>query len=999
MLLELKTDSSGTIQELSLAGRSSWFVSRGLSPALKEEVRALVENIETPSEDAYARNRALLRELCSRIREDQSAETTDMLSIVRRQMTAGVFPELAPPEPLQFTVAQEALKAGLEDRLLERLDKFTAAMPEIVRFLPAYLSGAGETRLYDYALARIVTSSDFPASVRTAIGCRLNEWAVSGDNRDDISFERIQLIALKLKNLQDEAQAAVFEHLIEALFDRALFSHLTKIITALPRENTLWVDRCLDALLTGNDFERNRFLKNNLTLFPESKRCEVLLRAVGLGGLALLPHVNQDYWTRLDQSRCAKLVIKSGHARFMARYLQWFSALDAEVAKELMAVKRSLVAEHLASFRRLPAEIAVTLIKHGAHAAVFGNLRSFHLPPDEFRSLLMTALARGCFEFLLNKLDVIPEKLLQGVESEFRLVEYRRRIGIGSMSVYNAFVGCSPEKADRFELYISRLRDWMCSAGAQPPDIAARLFYSEVVQTVFSSHTDFYTSFESNERCADRTSDLARFKLRPAYEMTLAGNVEMVLKPGASADAARLATVLAPLHKAHSHLFSLPADRVEEALKEKLSAAHRRRSSERETIDEQLTALLLEARLGLCPSDKAKEAAHFYHSFRFEDLRGYCEGTRAKAEAAENPQYAHLLYLREFFADHLHDTLHHLVESAFQAKDFQTAAEEYRRRFNEAEAAALNKQRANRLGRLGLTPKFLDRLAKAAADPNLTPGQRRLALAGMIGAEQRRTAAAIKKITGKTVDPGAIHLASVSVPALAAGGGGLGQAESRGGNQDLKKMLLGFFDSDLDVIDDEIAKYKPKDGRRGRSRTLVGYVTKNHTSAHARGVAGVCVAGDNPDHVGEKQHCQWNLENFFQMVLKDGETRRCEGVLLLHHYAEPAGRILTASFQPTSTYLLKVDAEELFHTLLNQLVVFACDNDFDFIACSTNPQIRTNRTGGVFEQAIKKQIAGMNHRLDLSKPRVFSYRPDYRQKELDVLWRREQNFNVRSGLR
>jgi hypothetical protein len=191
------------------------------------------------------------------------------------------------------------------------------------------------------------------------------------------------------------------------------------------------------------------------------------------------------------------------------------------------------------------------------------------------------------------------------------------------------------------------------------------------------------------------------------------------------------------------------------------------------------------------------------------------------------------------------------------------------------------------------------------------------------------------------------------------------------------------FENELNIIDSELKKYTSENTESKQLKKLECFITINHTSAHARGVAGVCVSGDNPLINIE---CQWNMQNYLQMVLRDKDTKICQGLILLHSFEERGKKILTASFNPSNTYLYKVDEEQLFIKLLEQLSIFVLENNFDMILTSQNKRIRTNRTGGVFEKAIQKRINKIDKSYHFDTPRRFSVKPEYWLKEMDVVW-------------
>ncbi len=212
-------------------------------------------------------------------------------------------------------------------------------------------------------------------------------------------------------------------------------------------------------------------------------------------------------------------------------------------------------------------------------------------------------------------------------------------------------------------------------------------------------------------------------------------------------------------------------------------------------------------------------------------------------------------------------------------------------------------------------------------------------------------------------------------------------------SQYLSQIFRGVFENELTIIDQELAKYEPekKETKEKEQKKLECFIIKNHTSAHARAVGGACVSGDNPDKAKESDivKCLWNLPNYFQMVLRDSETKICQGIVLLHFYEDQGKSILTASFNPCSTYLYQVNESQLFMGLLSQLTLFAKDNNIDIITTNRNEEVRTNRRGGEFELAIKRQIKKIKKKFILNHIQDFSFNPDYQQKDLDIIWENE----------
>ena len=205
----------------------------------------------------------------------------------------------------------------------------------------------------------------------------------------------------------------------------------------------------------------------------------------------------------------------------------------------------------------------------------------------------------------------------------------------------------------------------------------------------------------------------------------------------------------------------------------------------------------------------------------------------------------------------------------------------------------------------------------------------------------------------------------------------------------LRGHLSALFEEDLRLIDIEIKKYIPEGESTNSTPSISAFITKCSQSAGMPFSAGVCVAGDVP-RPGLKfpNDNMWQTKDYFNLVFRDEETKRCVGGVLLHYYKEEEKRILSASINPSSSLLYRVDEQRFFDETMRILQEFAEQNGIDMIATSQEPGIRTNRTGGMFEQALTARIREVNEQFSLSYEEIFSFEPPYCVKELDVLWKR-----------
>jgi hypothetical protein len=259
------------------------------------------------------------------------------------------------------------------------------------------------------------------------------------------------------------------------------------------------------------------------------------------------------------------------------------------------------------------------------------------------------------------------------------------------------------------------------------------------------------------------------------------------------------------------------------------------------------------------------------------------------------------------------------------------------------------------------------------------------AIYGQFRSQREKTAQAAELLMGEKIDLSAVHLGEINLEQYLQM-----QSDIVTGvyNPDqfaayTAQRFMGIFDTERSQIEGELGKFVSTSGRE--REVLNGYITKNRPSANARMVGGVCVSGDNPNK-GEKN--MWDQENYFQMVFQDPDTLQCEGLALLHDFEENGEKVLAASLNPSSTYLYSIDEAALFNGIVGQLEIFARDNNMDKILLSQNKAIRTNRTGGKFESAMDARVRQMDEKFSFAEPQVFSFRPNYNLKDMDVIWKK-----------
>lgn len=634
---------------------------------------------------------------------------------------------------------------------------------------------------------------------------------------------------------------------------------------------------------------------------------------------------------------------------------------------------------------------------------------------------------------IVPHLEGIPVPVLNRLEHEFSLRSYSDDIGLPSVAIYSRYKELADNRdvlgREAFSASIKKGLNTVTAGGAQEPSITALPYYADLMQAAFPNNAgEHWTCFERNEHCEDRSADLAPYKVRDQYSFTVAPGQDMALKNGRARDITGYNKMHEPLEHVHGvyDRLGFGAEKMLAHFDGELTteSAGLQPPEAFATREEKLCGLFLEHMRGSYPADKFKRLLISYQYAAYPDIRAYLNGTRNRAEKSRNPEYAYLLELHEFFADRLKDVARTVMETALRNPAlrqqlpiyFQSCAAQESARSDGQQIASL------RLDSLGIAPGFLTQLKRqlrqqtqreysdeevlrlireyedsmaemgegAIVDRGLLP-----AIWGQIRTQRTKTIRAIATLSGVNVHPSEIRLGDVNLQQL------LDERRSMvsgGYNEDvfsayMSRRFSEVFGGEVSFIKAEIGKYEAKDAESGaKPKRVEAFITKNHTSAHARGTAGVCTSGDNPvpnTTNGEAPPNQWQMPNYLQMVLRDSETKLCKGCILMHVEYDGDKKILTAAMNPSSTYLYQVNEEEMFRNLRDQLIIFAEDNDFDAVAVSQNKQIRTNRTGGLFERAMDKAIAETKQPHTLSTERMFSYRHFYQQRELDCIWVRK----------
>ena len=609
------------------------------------------------------------------------------------------------------------------------------------------------------------------------------------------------------------------------------------------------------------------------------------------------------------------------------------------------------------------------------------------------------------------------------------VIEFARQFRVISPTTLQGYK--EAKEAGHEKVYIAQLQalaERMTGSGAITDEERKRPYYKDLLRHVYSNNSGQWSSFKSNESCPDRSSDLAGFKTQPRYEIDLLSQSEIRVKAGETLDAAVKEGVQKPILEVAGRMEALGHDRekiqaalqdsVDKTLQEILQKGGLQGVNLESvaTLDEKLFLILADSIYGSrsVGSGAIKNLIVTYEFATFEDINDYIAGTRDRVGRANNQDYALFCEVGTFYSDRIKEVNRRLVQAAWNNPTIAAVMPDYFKRLAQDTTMAQRKDLINRLqvDRLGASESFVKQAGRmlekrrgrkytpdevkalmhryeswtvglpGKASPSPKPETR--AFYGQLRSQRERTFEALKVITGQEVDLKEAHLGEINLQQVLAT-----EASIREGKYDEEQFasytvqrFIDLFEDERGKIDRELSKFESLSGKQ--REILYGYVAKSKESAHARMVGGVCVAGDNPDKYPKEK--MWSMPNYLQMVFQEPDTLQCQGLVLLHHFNEGGKRVLTASFNPSSTYLYSVDEPALFNGITSALEQFATENGFDLIAVPHNKTIRTNRIGGEFEKAMDKKVAQVGKTFKFDTTQQFSYHPNYQIQEMDVIW-------------
>ena len=602
------------------------------------------------------------------------------------------------------------------------------------------------------------------------------------------------------------------------------------------------------------------------------------------------------------------------------------------------------------------------------------------------------------------------------VFSPITLEGYRKAKEVGSEKIYVSQLQALAEK--------------MTGIGTITDEERKRPYYKDLIHHVYANNAGGFGSYEGSASCSDRSADIAGFKIDLVYEIDLLSQSEIKTKDGETLDLNIKEQIQKPIYDIAAKINNLGhnKEKVQAMLRQDIDQAFNAIVSGRgfdgvdlekiTTNDEKLFLILVDSVYGgkSINNKVIKDLFLTYEFANYEDVSEYINGTNDRTRRASNQDYALFCEVEAFYSDRIKEVNRRLVDSAWNNPVIATQMLKYFDSLSRDSQSAQKKDAQNKIQieKLGLSRGFIDQVGsqlKRRYGSNYSPEQiikfihsyenlndglsdkkttsdkkETQAVYGLIRAQREKTFEALRILTGRSVDPAKTHLEEINLEEamkdvkIVSGEYNDEQFATYTGQK-----FIDIFQEERQTIHHELDKFESSTGKK--REVLNGTFSKNKETAHARMVGGVCVSQDNPSK-NPKQNL-WDMKNYLEFVLQEPDTLQCQGLVLLHHFTENGKKVLTASFNPSGTYVYSVDEEALFNGLASKIEQFAQDNNFDIVAVSKHKAVRTNRTNGTFEAAMDKRIKQVNKSFSFSKPQQFSYSPAYEIQDMDIIWEKK----------
>jgi hypothetical protein len=619
------------------------------------------------------------------------------------------------------------------------------------------------------------------------------------------------------------------------------------------------------------------------------------------------------------------------------------------------------------------------------------------------------------------------------IENRDKILEFTKKFRALSPNIVEGYLKAEAHQLE--DVYIAELQEMtgqMISSKPMSEQDRQKPYYQDLLRAVYANNSGNWGGYEKTKACSDRTKDLAEFTFDPIYEIDLLESANIRVKNGELINEAAIESLKMDILSLAEEMKDLNFDlekiqaelniSVDELIKKKQAEGDLENINitQLENLDQKIFILLADSVYGRehIPSEELKKLVLSYEFAFFDDIRNYIQGTTDRINQATNQDYALMCELHSFFADRIKEINRRLVKAGWENQAIREIMPEYFEKVSQERAQEKLGDQTNRLrlDRLGMSESFIQQISRTVEKrrgkkyppetirrligyyENLTQGLTvktisdkvlTKAFYGQLRAQRTKTMEAIETITEDKIDPQKFNLGDISLEDLA-----ISLAKLNSGEYDEEQFqafttlrFLNLFADEKNLLETELDKFESESGQQ--RQVVNGFFTKTKESANARMVGGVCVSQDNPfpGRTPEQQKPNmWDSDNYFQFVLQDPETNRCQGLVLLHHFEEKGEKILAASLNPSSTFIYSTDEKSVFQGLMKILENFAEINGFDKIVISQNKTIRTNRTGGKFENTIDERVRQVNKTFSFEEEKTFSYSPQYKIKDMDVVW-------------
>ena len=632
-------------------------------------------------------------------------------------------------------------------------------------------------------------------------------------------------------------------------------------------------------------------------------------------------------------------------------------------------------------------------------------------------------------------------------ESNYKdILELVDRLPILNITIVKEYLEAkSNQKETEYLDKIIEIADKMTSGGITEEE-KSKEYFQDLLEYTYPNNIGDYADYKSASTCQDRSQDLEVFNIKEKYPIDIVDKGKLELREGRDLDKSSLENI----QKEREDIMKVYSEGGIENIKQNLDSIIEEMISKMEeentlgieldklmNQEEKIYAIMLYSRLNKgIKAEDIKKSILYYNFVYLDNIERY----QTYVDEGIEKSYEQIMELSEFYKDTIKEAKNIIIEKGKKNLIFEGVKENIYIENQERE-------RREELGRLqvdklGLNDKFINdmrnilikrRLRKDTTEEERielenkysldrvreiisryesmtgfleekasnSPDSNTKTFYGRLKGQRNKTIEAFKTLTGEEQDLLTTHLGNINLKEVIdlkiSASNGIYDEELF--DRLIQQSISNLYQEEYAILETEANKFTLVDydenGKKieKKPKKLNAYISKDAVSAYARMVGGVCVAGCNPDK-GSKNI--WDMPNYFQLVLQNPENKKCVGLVLLHHFEDENGqKILSASYNPSSTYLFSVDEGTLFNELNNTLIEFAKENNFDKIVISKDGSIRTNRTDTMFETSMDKAINQYkdNNNGDgtysFSENKDFSYYPmNYQLKDMDIVWSR-----------